>query len=664
MYSVGTGISPCGEVANHHRFHSRSCTGLKLSGIMTKDIECLYLPRKLDYLYFATSFLTRSSQAQRHPVMPSPLSVPWTCNESGAPHNERLCWYVWEMASKKTLMYINSMIDFARARMLFTNDEESSGFLYEMRLLAILYLHLLPVSAATLRPSPRVRQANNLSRCTNSTFQTPEVQGLEFLSITAAPLYNLTIDDYTTSTSFTAQDLCSVNVTYTHPGYNDTVTVFHWLPIVGWNGRFLALGGGGYAGMNIITGGINAFKGGYAVAGTDAGHVLDMYDPSSWLLVSPSNVNYNALQNFASKSMDELPKVAKQIIQAFYKEAPAYSYFQGCSGSGRQAMMSAQRYPDNYDGILANAPAINWTPFFAGILWPQMVMTAVGYYPSPCELDAFSKASVEVCDGIDGVIDGIVGNPDLCPYDPYSLVGTTVQCPDTTSSTITTEAADVAAKIWAGPVNVDGNFIWYPWDMGSQFSFTSNTSLHADGTRGPNPQALATTWFPYFVAKDPSFDVMTLNYTTYADYAQRGVREYSSFMDTNDPDLSNFRDSGGKMITWFGTLDQIIPKKGYVHYYEQAKALQPDIEDFYRLFLAPGCGHCGAHVDGSGYIPEASAFDALVEWVERGVAPERVLAKDRVSKREQPLCVYPKIARWDRANNASLASSYTCEHSY
>jgi hypothetical protein len=293
-----------------------------------------------------------------------------------------------------------------------------------------------------------------------------------------------------------------------------------------------------------------------------------------------------------------------------------------------------------------------------------MVMKAEGYYPSPCEYDAFSKASVEACDGIDGVTDGIVGNPDLCVYDPHSLVGTTIQCPDNTSVTITTKAADIAAEIWKGPVDVDGNFIWYPWDMGAQFDFTANTSVNPDGTRGPNPQVLPKTWFPYFVTKNPSFDIMMLNYTTYADLSRQGVREYSSFMDTNDPDLSNFRDAGGKMITWFGTLDQIIPKKGYVHYYEQAKTLQPDIEDFYRLFLAPGCGHCASHVDGTGYVPIGNAFDALVEWVEEGVAPEKILAMDLVSKRQQPLCVYPRVARWDRVNNASLATSYTCEDGY
>jgi hypothetical protein len=474
-------------------------------------------------------------------------------------------------------------------------------------------------------------------------------------------LYNLSFVDITTG-PYTAPPLCNINVTYTHPGYGDTSTIFNWLPLEDWNGRYLTIGGGGYSGVNLLTDARPGFEEKYATAGTDAGHVLDMYDPSSWVLSSPSNVNYNMLELFAATSVSDLPKIAKSIVEDFYGQPPAYSYLSGCSNGGRQGMVSAQRYAGDYDGIMANAPALYWSGINTGALYPQIVMKNENYYPSPCELDAFVAASIEACDEIDGVADGIVGNPDLCQYDAHELVGLTIHCLDNATITINEQAANVVQKIWAGPVDTDGSFLFYPLDIGADLIWTANTSL-VDGRRGPNPQALPKVWIPNFIKKDQSFDVLTLDHQDFVNVFRRGIKEYDSIINNHDPDLHEFRASGAKLLAWVGTLDQISPKKPLNAYYEQVRALLPDVENFYRMFNAPGCGHCGAYKDGSGYLPK-NPLHYLTAWVENGTAPDTILGVDQTTGREQPLCIWPKVARWDRINNVSKATSYSCEDSY
>ncbi|KAJ4983191.1 hypothetical protein SVAN01_11334 [Stagonosporopsis vannaccii] len=522
-----------------------------------------------------------------------------------------------------------------------------------MRTLSIVVALALQASASEVKDC--------IAKCTPSTFRFPSVPGLEVLSITAAPLYNFSFVDYFTG-PYTAPPLCNVNVTYTHPGYNDTSTVFTWLPLEDWNGRYLSLGGGGYSALNLITDAAPGFRDKFATAGTDAGHVLDMFNPNSWILSSPNNVNYNLLQLFADRSVSDLPKIAKSIVADYYGRPPAYSYFSGCSNGGRQGLVSAQRYPGDYDGIMSNAPALYWSSINTGALYPQIVMKNEDYYPSNCELNAFTEASIKACDEIDGVADGVVGNPDLCQYKAQELVGATVECPDNTTVTITEQAAKVVQAIWAGPVDTNGTSLFYPLDIGSDLTLTANTSL-VDGRRVSNPQALPRVWIPNFIKKNQSFDISTIDHQEFANIFRRGIKEYESIINNHDPDLREFRASGAKLLGWVGTLDQISPKKPLNVYYDEIRALLPDVEDFYRMFNAPGCSHCGANLDGSGYLPQ-NPLRYLTAWVENGTLPDTILGRDETTGMEQPLCIWPKVARWDGVNNASVATSYSCEDSY
>jgi hypothetical protein len=178
-----------------------------------------------------------------------------------------------------------------------------------------------------------------------------------------------------------------------------------------------------------------------------------------------------------------------------------------------------------------------------------------------------------------------------------------------------------------------------------------------------NTFLLPAAWFQYFVEKDPSFDWRTLNYMTLAKKTRDSIREFGSIIETSDPDLRNFQAAGGKLMTYHGQSDPLIPIRGVLDYYNRVKAFQPHVEDFYRLFAPPGVVHCAPNPGGMGYFPYG-ALDALASWVENGTAPSTLLGTNRATGWELPVCVYPQVAKWDGVNNASLATSYTCAKHY
>lgn len=219
-------------------------------------------------------------------------------------------------------------------------------------------------------------------QCAQNTFNNLTLNGGAILAISVAPITNISANLPPTNnfyaTNVTGLDVCEVTIQYTHPGQNDTINVVVWLPLGGWNGRFMAIGGGGLA-----TGGGKATLNppaalGYATAFTDGGHVLDTRSAATWALVSPGNVNWALLQDFASVALDDLATLGKAATEAFYGSSPRYSYWNGCSTGGRQGHMLAQRYPTQFDGILAGAPAFNWASFIVSEYWPQLVMNLLG----------------------------------------------------------------------------------------------------------------------------------------------------------------------------------------------------------------------------------------------------------------------------------------------
>src|SRR6185503_20096400 len=266
-------------------------------------------------------------------------------------------------------------------------------------------------------------------------------------SLAKVSIPNTTIDSATLDPS---NGWCRVTATVTHPPSGDRVKVFIGLPVTNWNGRFRGNGGGGFSG-----GSSNSLRGpvalGYVAGATDTGHEGGS---GSFALDTNGRLNWQAIQDNAYLGIHEMTVVGKALTQAFYGKAPRYSYFVGGSTGGRQGLMEAQRFPDDYDGIVSACPAINWHRFVAASLWPQVVMLSATNLVSKAKLDAATAAAIAACDADDTVKDGVIDDPFRCAYDPKTLVGTKVG-----DDTFTAADAEVIRKIWEGPRTQDGRFM-------------------------------------------------------------------------------------------------------------------------------------------------------------------------------------------------------------
>jgi len=487
------------------------------------------------------------------------------------------------------------------------------------------------------------------SRCNVDTLPTPEVFGASIISISATQVNNSTLSSPPTT-------FCNVSITYTHPGQNDRLNVWVWLPN-SWNGRFQGVGGGGYTTGLVPANIIGAVARGYAAVTTDGGHASTA-PTASWGLLSPGNVNLYNLQNFASVSLNDMTVLGKQVTEAYYGKPISKSYWNGCSTGGRQGLMMAQRYPDAYDGILAEAPAINWAEFIPAEFWPQRVMQKMGYFPSQCELNAITAAAVDACDELDGLKDGVVGMPGQCTFDPQSVVGKPYSCADT-SGTVSDKAATIVKSIWTGARDSEGEFQWYGLTQQAPLNYLANTTCAANGTSCVGvPFPYSADWHRIFLQRNDSFDPYSLTDAEWDFAFHLSKNKYTSIIGTNDPDLSFFRKSGGKMITWHGLADDRIFFNGTVDYYERVLDLDPQARDFYRFYSAPGVGHCRG---GNGAFP-SDALGTLVKWVEEGEAPERLRANRTVEGKrwERELCMWP-LSEVYKGGDVMKAESYVCE---
>ncbi|KAH8811293.1 Tannase/feruloyl esterase [Xylogone sp. PMI_703] len=497
--------------------------------------------------------------------------------------------------------------------------------------------------------------------CTTAAIPFPSLPGAEVLSVTAFQVKNYESNITAPANNYYAEDIrdvdfCNVTVTYTHPGEGDTINANFWLPSK-WNGRFMGNGGGGFATGALESSLALAVSRGFAAGGTDGGHVDDPYNAYTWADISPGNVNLYLLQDFASVALNDMTILGKQLSETFYGQAPKYSYWNGCSTGGRQGLMMAQRYPAAYDGIVAASPAINWAKFVVAGLWPQFTMRQLNYYPSPCEFEALQAAAIRACDGLDGVTDGIIARPDLCKFDPHSVVGERFPCLEGTTTTITSKGAKVAQAIWKGMVGTTGDLLWYGLNPGSPFSDIAATSC-SNGVCESVPFSISEQWVTLFVEKNSTFDTSNLTLQQFVNVFHESIQQFTSIISTDDPDLSAFQRAGGRMITWHGLADQLIFPQGTVNYYSRVQGLNPDIRSFYRFYEAPGVNHCGG---GLGAFP-GNVVDQLIDWVEHGKAPDTLNAqgtgKDGRTK-SLNLCQWPLVPQY-RKGDPNDAKSYVC----
>jgi hypothetical protein len=392
-----------------------------------------------------------------------------------------------------------------------------------------------------------------------------------------------------------------------------------------WNGRFAMGGGGGTVGsvQNSLRGSVNS---GYATAGTDTGHQGPGTD-GSWALN-----DLEALVNFGHAAIHRTAEVSKAVIRAYYGKGPEKSYFGGCSRGGGQALMEAQRYPEDFDGIVAGAPAFDWSGFAA-----MAINIAQKLYPDPNKLtetyltqDDLDRIYAEVmrqADELDGLKDGIIDDPRSVTFDLERVPGLTDE-DRAAMRVIYGGVSNARGPIYPGfPIGAEGGEGGlFPWQVGP---IPDHVSLGF---------AFGTNIFKYFFFQDPNWD-----YSTYTfDNFEEDTRVGASVLNATDPDLSAFTARGGKLIIWHGWADAALPADATIDYYEKVLARDPNAMDYARLFMVPGCYHCGGG-------PGPSGVDWLAEivaWVEEGKAPERIIARrparDGEPAMTRPLVPYPQ----------------------
>jgi len=522
-----------------------------------------------------------------------------------------------------------------------------------------------------------------VAHCHSSSYPAPScslkslvlqaVEGVQILATEAYSVKNYTFvnPEVANATAADFFDFCNVTVVYTHPGWNDRVHLITYLP-EDWNGRFLAIGGaamaaGGEALLHLLPATTPLLKLKFAISTTDGGHPSDLdaavdVNPP-WVFTSPGNIDLPMLVNFASRSLHDMAVLGKAFVRAAYGTAPEYSYFFGGSTGGQQGHMLAQRYPHDFNGIVAYKPAINWAKFFFSNVYAKLTMDVARQYPSACELDELSAAAVAACDELDGVKDGIISRPGLCNFDPRTLAGTAFDC-NGVKSTFSNISTQVAHAAYTGPRGPNGEFRWY--------GFSKDVSLHANGT-GPAALECPTTgggscsaatfhmsdlWLRYFFAKDPSLNLTTITRERFDDLFLEAVNEYESVIGTADPELSRFRRAGGKLLAWHGMADQLVPVNGSTDYYDKVLAKDSKAQDFYRLFLAPGADHDAAGIT----VSDEDSLAYIINWVEHGKANETLRAAGTTGlgvPAQRDICMYPKVQHY-KAGDPSLPSSFIC----
>ncbi|KAH8810592.1 Tannase/feruloyl esterase [Xylogone sp. PMI_703] len=490
-----------------------------------------------------------------------------------------------------------------------------------------------------LAPS-NAEQCSDTNHC-SSSFLTPGISIpslAQLLDVDANSVMNVTVLGASGKISY-----CNVTVTYTHPGYGDDIHVTVYLPMDNWNGRFQGVGGGGWAASSGTASLLSPIANNYSAGNTDAGHDSNGGSTASWWRNAQGNLNIPLLIDFASVALNDLAVVGKQLSNKFYGYGPHHSYWNGCSTGGRQGLMMAQRYPTAYDGIYAACPAIHWQTF------------QLNHYPPQCVFNTITAAAVTACDGLDGVIDGVISAVSSCKFDPATMVGKPANCSGS-EVVITSNDAEIVKKTWQGPRASDGSFVWWGINPGASFSGLTGTSCTSVTNCTGLPFAITPDWILRWVLVNPSFDLTTISLDTFVEIFNTAQVLYDDLIGTDNPDLLAFKKAGGKMITWHGLADQLIYPSGTEDYYQKVEALDPQVRDFYRFFYAPGVQHCGG---GAGETP-SNPFDAVVNWVEKGTAPDTLAAVSTDGKRTRNLCPYPLVSVYKGGDNTK-ASSFACE---
>ena len=475
-------------------------------------------------------------------------------------------------------------------------------------------------------------------------------------TVTASTLYNAT-GGMGSTTTYT---YCNVTIAYTHTGKGDKVVLKYAFPSPSdFENRFYVGGGGGYSLSSDATGGLA-----YGAAGgaTDAGY--DAFNDSyeDVVLYGNGSINWDATYMFGYQALGEMAIVGKTLTTGFYglsSDTKVYTYFEGCSDGGREGMSQVQRWGEQYDGVIAGAPAFRFAQQQVLHVYSSEVEVTLDYYPPPCELDKIVNATIAACDPLDGRTDGIVSRTDLCKlnFNLSSIIGESYYCaaenstslgfgvskrqaPGSTTGnqpaqngTVTAEGVAVAQAIYDGLHNSNGERAYLSWQIASQLgdaatdydSSTDSWELSIPSTGGEY-----VTKFVQLLDVDNLSNLDNVTYDTLVDWMNIGMIRYLDSLQTTLPDLTPFQSSGGKLLHYHGESDPSIPSASSVHYWQSVRSIMygnqsqeeslEALQDWYQFYLVPGGAHCGTNSLQPGPWPENN-MDIMINWVENGVKP-------------------------------------------
>ncbi len=523
-----------------------------------------------------------------------------------------------------------------------------------------------------------------------------------------------------------ASDLCLVKLVV-GPGFAGTagapstsagIGIEVWLPAPSvWNERIHNLGGGGWAGgdqsLTTKIGNVAAAATaatGYVVGTTDTGHTVGA---GTFAMREDGGINSTLWTDFADRSLNELALKTKALAAAYYLKPQKYAYWEGCSTGGRQGLKMAQEHPDQYDGYIIEAPAINWTRFITNELYPQVVMQRdLGGNLSNAQVGFVSAAAVSACDVVGGRHLGFIPDPRQCHYDPTrdaavlcnGVQGNGVVGTSNNAACVNVAQAQAVNKFWYGQTadgsvpdplgdnasnstTANGNHLWWGLARGANLGLLAGDAV-SPPFFGPFPIAAdmvalelqdPTYSTPFFV-NTTGTGAKRWSGMTYADLASAGdqgiaLQPYFGNINTDNADLTKVRNKGAKIIHFHGWGDQLIPSMGSINYYTRTANMVggfAEAQKFDRLFMVPGLGHCGGvgSVTGSsGPTADANSvplpaqgqfFAKLVDWVEHQSAPDQVVLQSADASVSMPVCPYPKKASYSGSGSVTAAASYSC----
>jgi hypothetical protein len=530
-----------------------------------------------------------------------------------------------------------------------------------------------PRSAKGLLPWVVLLATIGLAAPTAAADSCSSLAGLALADTTITTAASVTGGSFTPPGSSTSlanlPDFCRV-AAFATPTSDSHIQFEVWIPESDWNGKYLQAGCGGFCGNIGYSAMADPLRRGYAVAATDDGHEASGTD-ASWAVGHPQKII-----DFAYRSLKVTTDNAKAIIAAFESSRPSRSYFFGCSDGGREALMEAHRYPDDFDGIIVGSPASAWTHLMTGFVWDELALTETSDSAlAQSDLNILSAAALARCVGHDGGLatDQFLNNPPACQFHPEAVLCTE----DRTSNCLSQPKVTAIRKIYSGP---SGIFPGYVGNEGTEAEFVDwPLWITGNGTPTMNLQeSFGNSFFANMVFPNSGWTPASKNVVQDV----RAADETMSVLNSNDPDLKPFRAGGGKMVQYAGWSDSAIsPQYDLVYYRSVAQAMGglAETQKFYRLFMAPGMAHCagGPGPNAFGNIfglngpnpsdPSDDVLSALDRWVDQGIAPQQIIATKYVNDDpasgiafQRPLCTFPQVAHYSGRGDPTNAANWVC----